>query len=530
MENYREVGILEGKLKIDQVLVDHCRQLAKSIADSIQEHIDENTTTTVERTVARLMGIDGVEERGIEVPLPNIVVDDVHQYDQLGKGIAYWLGNAMVETGKSPQEIAENVATGKLSLVELPQHDLAEVSKAIESVVEEKISKIKKQKGKREELKRNYPPGPVPWLYVIVATGNIYEDVTQARAAARQGADIIAVIRSTAQSLLDYVPYGPTTEGFGGTYATQANFRIMREGLDEVGKEVGRYIQLVNYASGLAMPEITAMGAIERLDMMLNDAMYGILFRDINMKRTFIDQYFSRMINAFAGIIINTGEDNYLTTADAVEEAHTVLASQFINEELALRSGLKPEQMGLGHAFEINPDIEDGFLIEVAQAQLARQIFPEAPLKYMPPTKYMSGDIFKGHLMDGMFNLASIMTGQSIQLLGMLTEAIHTPFLSDRALSIENAKYIFNNARHLQEEIYFRTDGRIQKRAERVLNETADMLEKVAEKGLMKAIAEGMFADISRPLDGGKGADGVVKKSEDYFNPFMEKFREELGI
>ena len=47
----------------------------------------------------------------------------------------------------------------------------------------------------------------------------------------------------------------------------------------------------------------------------------GIIFRDINMKRTFIDQCFSRMINGHAGIIINTGEDNYLTTADAFEAA-----------------------------------------------------------------------------------------------------------------------------------------------------------------------------------------------------------------
>ena len=79
------------------------------------------------------------------------------------------------------------------------------------------------------------------------------------------------------------------------------------------------------------MPEIAAMGAIERLDVMLNDALYGILFRDIDMKRTLVDQYFSRIINGLAGVIINTGEDNYLTTADAVEEAHTVLASQFIS-------------------------------------------------------------------------------------------------------------------------------------------------------------------------------------------------------
>ena len=74
-----------------------------------------------------------------------------------------------------------------------------------------------------------YQPRPKPAIYVIVATGNIYEDVVQARSAAREGADAIAVIRSTAQSLLDYVPFGATTVGFGGTFATQENFRIMRK-------------------------------------------------------------------------------------------------------------------------------------------------------------------------------------------------------------------------------------------------------------------------------------------------------------
>lgn len=54
---------------------------------------------------------------------------------------------------------------------------------------------------------------------------------------------------------------------------------------------------------------------------MLNDALYGILFRDINMQRTIVDQYFSRVINGYAGVIINTGEDNYLTTDDAITAA-----------------------------------------------------------------------------------------------------------------------------------------------------------------------------------------------------------------
>ena len=52
-----------------------------------------------------------------------------------------------------------------------------------------------------------------PWIYLIVATGDIYEDIPQAQAAAREGADVIAVIRSTGQSLLDYVPEGADPRG-----------------------------------------------------------------------------------------------------------------------------------------------------------------------------------------------------------------------------------------------------------------------------------------------------------------------------
>ena len=114
--------------------------------------------------------------------------------------------------------------------------------------------------------------------------------------------------------------------------------------------------------------------------MLLNDAMYGILFRDINMRRTFIDQYFSRRVCAEAGIIINTGEDNYITTADAYDAAHTVIASQFINETFAHRAGLKDWQLGLGHSYEIDPYKPETLLLELSQAMLVRRCFPNAPL------------------------------------------------------------------------------------------------------------------------------------------------------
>ena len=289
--------MVEKKLKIDHKQVERCREAAGIIAEGLEEPIKRNTTTAVERTVARLLGIDGVDDEGI--PLPNVVVDEVQRAGKLNRGIAYWLGNARIQLDKSFQNIAELVGKGGISLPELPEHEFSRIKNLLEEISIESMEKIRDKRRERKKMQEKYPPGDQPWKYVIVATGNIYEDVKQARAAARQGADIIAVIRSTAQSLLDYVPYGATTEGFGGTYATQENFNIMREALDEVGQEEGRYIQLVNYCSGLCMPEIAAMGAMERLDMMLNDSMYGVLFRDINMKRTFIDQYFSRMLNAY---------------------------------------------------------------------------------------------------------------------------------------------------------------------------------------------------------------------------------------
>jgi beta-lysine 5,6-aminomutase alpha subunit len=512
-----------GKLNLNQDIIKASRDSARRIADDIQKFIDIHTTVATERTITRLLGVDGVDEIGR--PLPNVVVDNIKNDGGLDKGAAYWIGNAIINTNLTPQEIAEEIAKGKMEITKLPMADDDKIKDIIYKLAEKKVEQIKEVRETRNEFlchsERSRGISSSPLLYVIVATGNIYEDIIQAQAAARQGADVIAVIRTTGQSLLDYVPYGPTTEGFGGTYATQENFKLMRTALDEVGKEIGRYIRLTNYCSGLCMPEIAAMGAVERLDMMLNDALYGILFRDINMQRTLVDQYFSRVINGFAGIIINTGEDNYLTTDDAVEAAHTVLASQFINEQFALKAGIPEEQMGLGHAFEMDPDLENGFLLELAQAQMAREIFPKAPLKYMPPTKYMTGNIFKGHIQDAMFNMASIMTHQGIQLLGMPTEAIHTPHLHDRYLSIENAKYIFTNARSLGDEIEFKKDGLIQKRAQEVLSKANELLSQIENEGLFKTIEEGKFGGVKRSRTGGKGLDGVAKKANAYFNPFI---------
>ena len=507
-------------LKLDQSLVDEARALALHIVEPVIVYIGKHTTVAIERTTLRLIGIDGIDEDGI--PLPNRIVDGA--LSLLPGGILRPFVATILQYHLSPQAAAEAIGRNELSLYE-PQAEgnaLAAIDTEATHIAREGVVRIQARRAERTAMIEELSNPQSPWLYIIVATGNIYEDIVQAQAAARQGADVIAVIRSTAQSLLDYVPFGPTTEGFGGTYATQANFKLMRAALDEVSREVGRYIRLTNYCSGLCMPEIAAMGALERLDMMLNDALYGIIFRDINMKRTLIDQLFSRRINAAAGIIINTGEDNYLTTADALEAEHTVVASQFINERFAQIAGIPPEQMGLGHAFEIDPTIPNHLLHEIASAQLIRDLFPDKPIKYMPPTRNMDGNIFRGYELDSFFNLIGVLTGQGIQLLGMPTEAIHTPLLQDRFLSIKSALYVFNAARDLGEQFDWREDSLVARWASQILCDAVELLREMDKLGLFKGLEAGLFANIKRTPEGGRGLEGVITRNEQYFNPFYE--------
>jgi beta-lysine 5,6-aminomutase alpha subunit len=513
-------------LDLDPALVRRARTLARRLGRPVVELARNHTTVSVERATLRLAGLAGADHE--RVPWVNHLTDAVRDQVGLEHGVALPVWDALRrDEAADLLTLAQKASVGGVSFRLPEKGDRTRASRAAMSAVRPGLRRIDRQRVTRDRLiARLGDPAQRPWIYLIVATGDIYEDITQATSAAREGADIIAVIRSTGQSLLDYVPEGATREGFAGTYATQENFRLMRAALDEVGKELGRYIRLTNYASGLCMPEIATLAGLERLDMMLNDSMYGILFRDINPIRTFVDQRFSRQIHARAGIIINTGEDNYLTTADAVEAAHTVTVSQLMNEYFGKEAGLEDWQLGLGHAFEINPDLPESFRMELAHALLARTLFPDAPLKWMPPTKHMTGDVFRGHLLDGFFNLAGVMTGQSILLVGMMTEAVVTPWLSDRDLALQNVRYVLSAAGGLTEDFRPPPGGFIQARARQVLGEAVELLDRITQERaprgsapLLEAIADGTFGQMKRPRDKGKGLEGVVRKAEGYDNP-----------
>src|SRR3982750_5060933 len=98
----------------------------------------------------------------------------------------------------------------------------------------------------------------------------------------------------------------------------------------------------------------------------------------------------------------------------------------------------------------------------------------------MPPPKHMTGKLFFVYLLDAFFNLAGVLTKQEIILVGMMTEGIVTPFLSDRDLALENVRYVRDACAGLSEDFRPAPDGFIATRARQGLGGAGGLLEGTA--------------------------------------------------
>lgn len=145
---------MNSKLNLNWNLVDEARESAKKIAADAQVFVDAHSTVTVERTICRLLGIDGIDE--FEVPLPNVVVDFIKENGNISLGVAKYLGNAMLETGLQPQEIAERIARKELDVTKMKWHDDFEIKLALKGIAEANVERIKSNRAKREEYLNVY--------------------------------------------------------------------------------------------------------------------------------------------------------------------------------------------------------------------------------------------------------------------------------------------------------------------------------------------------------------------------------------
>ena len=141
---------MQSKLGLDFKKVEQAKGLAKSIASEVQTFVEGYTTVAVERTLCRLLGIDGVDAN--QVPLPNVVVDDLKSKGVLNEGVIFYIGNAMAQTGKTPQEIAEAVADGSLDLTRIEVTDKDTLQKVLKPVVDSSVERIRTRRTKKENI------------------------------------------------------------------------------------------------------------------------------------------------------------------------------------------------------------------------------------------------------------------------------------------------------------------------------------------------------------------------------------------
>ena len=162
----------------------------------------------------------------------------------------------------------------------------------------------------------------------------------------------------------------------------------------------------------------------------------------------------------------------------------------------------------------------DSFLLELAHAQLVRELFPDAPLKYMPPTKHMTGNVFAGYLLDAFFNLCGVMTDQSILLIGMMTEGIHHPVpVRPRPGPGERPVRAARRRAAGRGRSGPSRTGSSPGGPGRCSARPSTCCGTIGSQGLLTAIAEGTFGVTKRPPDGGRGLDGVVERARGLLQP-----------
>ncbi len=516
------------KITLDRDRIDACRDLATAAIRPVLKYIQLHSTVSIERATLRLLGVPDIARDGgqRDLPLVNQIVDRLDEH-RLAMGISFWIGLAKVANPDSTlTDIAHKIAAGEIDLNTLPEAPTDKIRQTLAEEGRAALQELENTRRNRERQRTLRPWEKTPLKQLAVGSGNVYEDIVQMRQAAYAGADTIGVTRASAQSLLDYVPSGPTVDGYGGTYATAANIQLVRNAVDDIGKETRRYVRLAYNGSGLCLPELSAIAGKEGVDILFSDGLYAILFRDINMKRAFVDQHASRLLLGKTSMFVHTGESHFFGAMDAFDACPQALTAQFLNEAFALAAGLREDKVGLSHTFVMDPTQEDSLLFEIAMAELIRELFPKSPIHYLPPTRHKTGDIFEAHTLDAFFALIGSFTKQSSIELGLLSGGTRKLAgdgpMQDRYTALKSANYILNATRSLHPDLVLRQNGVIMRRARTILEQATRHLTKIKDLGLMVAFEKGMFGNTIRNRNEGKGVEGIFQKARLYFNPVFD--------
>ncbi|NMB26651.1 MAG: LuxR family transcriptional regulator, partial [Tissierellia bacterium] len=369
-----------------------------------------------------------------------------------------------------------------------------------------------------------------------IASGRFEDDIRRMRMAAWHGADHLMVIRTAGQSHYDGLIEG-TPQGIGGIPITRKQVRAQRKALDMIEDEVGRPINYHSYVSGVAGPEIAVMFAEEGVNGAHQDPQYNVLYRNINMVRSFVDAASAKKIMAWAEIAQIDGAHNANATArEAWKVRPELMVQHAINSMFSVKAGMKKENICLSTVPPTAPPAPC-MRLDLPYAVALRELFDEYKMRAQMNTKYMESSTREATVTHVLNLLISQLTRAEIQSTITPDEGRNVPWHIYNIEAVDTAKQAFAGMDGLTEMVEIKRDEGELAEVVRELKERAVLfMEEILEVGgYFNAVEQGFFVDsgyypernedgISRKINGGVGAGTVYEREPDYMAPVTAHF------
>ena len=373
-------------------------------------------------------------------------------------------------------------------------------------------------------------PQPLPVITTEIASGRFEDDIRRMRMAAHHGADHIMVIRTAGQSHFDSLIEG-TPQGVGGVPITRKQVRAQRKALDLIEDEVGRPINYHSYVSGVAGPEIAVMFAEEGVNGAHQDPQYNVIYRNINMLRSFVDACESKTVMAWGGLAQIDGAHNAKATArDAWKVMPELMVQHAINSQFSLGCGIPKDLICLS---TVPPTATPApsLYMDLPYAVALRELFKGFRMRAQMNTKYIQSSVREATVTHVLNMLVSKLTSADIQSTITPDEGRNVPWHIYNIEACDTAKQTLVGLDGLMDMVELKDVGPLRENA-RELKERAVLFmeEMLREGGYFKAVEAGHFVDsglyperngdgIARRMDGGVGANTLIRRAADYLAP-----------
>jgi D-ornithine 4,5-aminomutase subunit beta len=368
-----------------------------------------------------------------------------------------------------------------------------------------------------------------------IASGRFEDDLRRMRMAAWHGADHIMVIRTTGQSHIDGLIEG-TPEGIGGIPITRKQLRATRKALDAIEDEVGRPINFHSYVSGVAGPEIAVLFAEEGVNGAHQDPQYNVLYRGINMHRSFVDAAEAKTIMAGAGMLQLDGAHNANATAKAAWKVTPELVVQHaINTAYSRAVGMPADLIALSTVPPTAPPAPK-LRLDLPYAVALRELFRGYRFRAQQNTRYIEADTMEATVTHVLDTLISQLTSADIQSTITPDEGRNIPWHYNNVAGVNATRQTLMGLDGLMELVELKQDGPLRSQARELKERAVLFLEDiVAGGGYYAAVAAGQFVDsgyfperhgdgIVRDPQGGNGAGTVIRRAADYGAPVCTHF------